>query len=259
MPVAATPDGAVVNLYGVGGCPTTVFSARGRQGRGVPSSGQSTEDGLRARGRAGSQRGLRRARPRAASRAGSTPSWRRSSPSSRLATRAWRRGSGRSAATSCASACAGSGQPHHRRPRDPHAPGPGALGLPGVLAPGGHRSRHRPHARSSRSRSTGSSGAGCAAATCSTTRSRSPRWRPGCRWWRSTPRRSGTADRSAPDRRRRAAGRLRAARCRAARSWSPTRTARLPCSPARWPRSAASRPTTDEHGAGLAPGEGRAR
>ncbi len=50
MPVAHTPDGAVVNLYGVGGCPTTVFSRAG--GRVVESKlGPISEDGLRARAR----------------------------------------------------------------------------------------------------------------------------------------------------------------------------------------------------------------
>jgi hypothetical protein len=50
MPVAHTPDGAVVNLYGVGGCPTTVFSRAG--GRVTESKlGPISEDGLRARAR----------------------------------------------------------------------------------------------------------------------------------------------------------------------------------------------------------------
>ena len=47
-PVAHTPDGAVVNLYGVGGCPTTVFSHAG--GRVLESKlGPISEDGLRSR------------------------------------------------------------------------------------------------------------------------------------------------------------------------------------------------------------------
>ncbi len=50
MPVAHTPDGAVVNLYGVGGCPTTVFAFAG--GRVLESKlGPISEDGLRARAR----------------------------------------------------------------------------------------------------------------------------------------------------------------------------------------------------------------
>ena len=50
MPVAHTPDGAVVNLYGVGGCPTTVFARAG--GRVMESKlGPISEDGLRARAR----------------------------------------------------------------------------------------------------------------------------------------------------------------------------------------------------------------
>ncbi len=50
MPVAHTGDGAVVNLYGVGGCPTTVFSRAG--GKVVESKlGPISEDGLRARAR----------------------------------------------------------------------------------------------------------------------------------------------------------------------------------------------------------------
>lgn len=48
MPVAHTSDGAVVNLYGVGGCPTTVFAAKG--GRVTESVlGPISEDGLRER------------------------------------------------------------------------------------------------------------------------------------------------------------------------------------------------------------------
>lgn len=50
MPVAHTPDGAVVNLYGVGGCPTTVFAFEG--GRVLETVlGPISEDGLRQRAR----------------------------------------------------------------------------------------------------------------------------------------------------------------------------------------------------------------
>lgn len=50
MPVAHTRDGAVVNLYGVGGCPTTVFAFRG--GRALESVlGPISEQGLRERAR----------------------------------------------------------------------------------------------------------------------------------------------------------------------------------------------------------------
>ena len=50
MPVAHTPDGAVVNLYGVGGCPTTVFAFKG--GRVLETKlGPISEDGLRERAR----------------------------------------------------------------------------------------------------------------------------------------------------------------------------------------------------------------
>ena len=48
MPVAHTPDGAVVNLYGVGGCPTTVFAAKGGRVR-DSVLGPISEDGLRDR------------------------------------------------------------------------------------------------------------------------------------------------------------------------------------------------------------------
>lgn len=48
MPVAYTPDGAVVNLYNVGGCPTTVFAAKGGRVR-ESVLGPISEDGLRAR------------------------------------------------------------------------------------------------------------------------------------------------------------------------------------------------------------------
>ena len=50
MPVAHTPDGAVVNLYNVGGCPTTVFAARGGRVRNTVL-GPISEDGLRQRAR----------------------------------------------------------------------------------------------------------------------------------------------------------------------------------------------------------------
>lgn len=50
MPVAHTRDAAVVNLYRVGGCPTTTFVRRG--GRVLETVlGPITEDGLRARAR----------------------------------------------------------------------------------------------------------------------------------------------------------------------------------------------------------------
>jgi peroxiredoxin len=51
LPVAVDEDGAVVNLYGVGVCPTTVFSTPGGKVRRV-ELGNLTEDGLRARIRA---------------------------------------------------------------------------------------------------------------------------------------------------------------------------------------------------------------
>jgi peroxiredoxin len=47
LPVAVDHDGAVVNLYGVGVCPTTVFSAPGGKVRRV-ELGNLTEDQLRA-------------------------------------------------------------------------------------------------------------------------------------------------------------------------------------------------------------------
>jgi hypothetical protein len=48
QPVAVDQDGAVVNLYGVGGCPTTVFARKG--GRVVGTElGNVTEDELRRR------------------------------------------------------------------------------------------------------------------------------------------------------------------------------------------------------------------
>ena len=50
MPVAHTPDGAVVNLYNVGGCPTTVFAAKGGRVR-ATVLGPISEDGLRRRAR----------------------------------------------------------------------------------------------------------------------------------------------------------------------------------------------------------------
>lgn len=48
MPVAHTRDGAVVNLYGVGGCPTTVFAAAGGRVR-DSVLGPISEDALRQR------------------------------------------------------------------------------------------------------------------------------------------------------------------------------------------------------------------
>jgi hypothetical protein len=50
MPVAHTPDGAVVNLYNVGGCPTTVFAAAGGRVR-ETVLGPISEDELRRRAR----------------------------------------------------------------------------------------------------------------------------------------------------------------------------------------------------------------
>ena len=47
MPVAVDEDNAVVNLYGVGVCPTTVFSAAGGRVR-TTKLGNLTEDELRA-------------------------------------------------------------------------------------------------------------------------------------------------------------------------------------------------------------------
>ncbi|MBA3263132.1 MAG: TlpA family protein disulfide reductase [Thermoleophilaceae bacterium] len=48
QPVGIDPDGAVANLYGVGGCPTTVFASAG--GRVVTTKlGNLTEDELRRR------------------------------------------------------------------------------------------------------------------------------------------------------------------------------------------------------------------
>jgi hypothetical protein len=51
QPVAIDPDGLVANLYGVGGCPTTIFArAGGRVAR--TELGNLTEDELRRRARA---------------------------------------------------------------------------------------------------------------------------------------------------------------------------------------------------------------
>jgi peroxiredoxin len=51
QPVAVDQDGAVVNLYGVGVCPTTVFALRGGEVR-ESTLGNLTEDELRAKLRA---------------------------------------------------------------------------------------------------------------------------------------------------------------------------------------------------------------
>jgi peroxiredoxin len=48
MPVAQDSDGAIANLYRVGGCPTTIFSAAGGEVR-ETALGNLTEDQLRAR------------------------------------------------------------------------------------------------------------------------------------------------------------------------------------------------------------------
>jgi hypothetical protein len=50
MPVGIDHDGAVVNLYGVGGCPTTVFARRDGKVRGT-RLGFLTEDQLVAAAR----------------------------------------------------------------------------------------------------------------------------------------------------------------------------------------------------------------
>jgi hypothetical protein len=48
QPVAVDPDGAVANLYGVGGCPTTIFARAGGTVADV-ELGNLTEDELRAK------------------------------------------------------------------------------------------------------------------------------------------------------------------------------------------------------------------
>jgi hypothetical protein len=48
FPIAVDPDGAVTNLYGVGGCPTTTFAYRGGEVR-ENDLGGVTEDELRGR------------------------------------------------------------------------------------------------------------------------------------------------------------------------------------------------------------------
>ena len=48
QPVGIDPDGAIANLYGVGGCPTTVFARAGGRVASV-ALGNLTEDQLRAR------------------------------------------------------------------------------------------------------------------------------------------------------------------------------------------------------------------
>jgi hypothetical protein len=48
QPVAVDPDGAVANLYGVGGCPTTIFARAGGRVADV-ELGNLTEDQLRAK------------------------------------------------------------------------------------------------------------------------------------------------------------------------------------------------------------------
>ena len=77
QPVAVDRDGAVANLYGVGGCPTTVFARAGGQGGRRPSS--ATSPRTSCAGQASAARRTDGARARA--RAGSRPSWPRSSPS----------------------------------------------------------------------------------------------------------------------------------------------------------------------------------
>ena len=85
-------------------------------------------------------------------------------PELRLVLRGVEAALGPQPARACKRAPARARRPHHRREGGAHAPGPRALGLPGVLAPGGHRPRQRPHAGRARSRSTGSCRAGCRAA-----------------------------------------------------------------------------------------------
>ena len=58
MPVAVDRDGAVVNIYGIGVCPTTVFSLPGGKVRQV-ELGNLTEEQLRTRIRALSRRSRR--------------------------------------------------------------------------------------------------------------------------------------------------------------------------------------------------------
>ena len=84
----------------------------------------------------------------------------------------------------------GARRPLHRRQGDPHAPGRRAVGLPGLLAPGRHRPRHRPHAGRADRASSACATAASRARTWSTTPSRSRSPRPACPCSRSTPTRS---------------------------------------------------------------------
>ena len=138
QPVAIDQDGAVANLYGVGGCPTTIFTRAG--GKVVDTKlGNVTEDELRRRAEGAELMELELSEGWVeAELAADFPELalvhteldarpRRSPREVKQRLRAARR-------------------PLHRRQGDPHAPGRRPVGLSRLLAPGGDRPRQRPHA-----------------------------------------------------------------------------------------------------------------
>ena len=140
QPVAVDQDGAVANLYGVGGCPTTDLRPRRRQGRDdqarQPDRGPAAPHGDADRGLMELQLAEGWVEPELAEEF----------PELRLVHAAGRRPPAAAARARSSERLRGAGRPLHRRQGDPHAPGRRALGLPRVLAPGGDRPRHRPDA-----------------------------------------------------------------------------------------------------------------
>ncbi len=174
----STRTARVANLYGVGGCPTTVFAARrhacARREARQPHRGTSC-----ARRRGGCADDRARARP--AWTAGSSPSWPRSSPSCASCTRASTCAPGALAARGEAAParCWPTATPAAKVVHMRQDPVP--VGLPRLLAPGGHRPRHRPHAGGGGRARAPEARRPAAARTWSTTRSRSRSPRPACR------------------------------------------------------------------------------
>ena len=202
------------------------FARQGRDRAGQPHRGPDARDGAKRLWARSPHRPT----------AGSTPSWPRSSRSWACSGRVDARAG---AVPRGAQPAEGADRPHHRREGRPHAPGPGALGLPGVLPPGGCRPRHRPHAGGADRRRAPAARRAAQpepARRCADDRDDGRDGCPGDRLRRRLGR-GGTGPASLATGRAPGGG---GDHCRRARSSWPTRTAPSRCCSARSRRSAAS-------------------
>ena len=136
-----TATARCVNLYGIGVCPVTVFAPPGRH-RGETELGNLTEDELRRQDRRGSECAVAELDLRDGWVA---PELAEEFPELGLVYARARGAPGAHAARG-QGAPADARQPLHRRQGGPHAPGGGAVGLPGLLPPGRDRPGQPPHA-----------------------------------------------------------------------------------------------------------------